>query len=413
MQDERVIKDLKATYSGWDGIETLQANGITRYSQLFDLIRDEKADEQLRSKGCGAVDFLYKTVDKRRALPSLLVALHSSNDDVKRTAIMALGRLGTRKGTDTLFELASDVTYPPEWRALIINSLWGANLPAKALSHLREIMLNPDEDGMVRAQAIESSHYQPIENPLEAYQILLKDQLPDARFWAAYCLSQFVEDITATLEDLDRVAAYDHTLPQTWGWHVDREALLPLETIYQNLLFGPEISDDGEHHRRHTSMYLISPAPEYWTLDWRYRRRGADGTYITDPLPEIKLRVDPARLAEQMQTQWPEMAFNVRQPKPQTYVLDWHWQKVEDHMIGGLHRDGYGVVLSGNQKMVIAFAAWYRGLFPKEQHLYLYIWAEEHIELKVGMDEQAIEKVLYSSHKRRYKDIMKEKLVFG
>lgn len=393
MQDDHFQQDLKAKLNPQvePEYDALFQQGITTYTQLFALICDEKAEQGLRKTALGAIFYLSSTLDKRRAVPPLLAALNSTDEIIKQRAVISLGYLNTRRGTDALFALAADRTQPAALRAYIINALWGGQFTQQALRHLRDIMLNPDEDAYLRASAIECSTYQPIENPLETYIALLDDPLPEARFWAAYCLSQFRENINAAREALDKVVAFEHTLPTTWGWHVDREAMLPLETIYYNLIRASAVDADSENYFNWLRMYLISPAPEYSTLLHQYRHWSDTGMYSTDPLPEIQLKIDADWLADQLRTRWSEMRLNIRQPRPQAYLLDWHLQLEDKHLIGALHRDQYGVVLTGDGDLVFAFAAWYRGLFPTEQRLYLYEWADEGVEIKLGMTVAEIE----------------------
>jgi hypothetical protein len=160
-------------------------------------------------------------------------------------------------------------------------------------------------------------------------------------------------------------------------------------------------------------MYLISPAPEYMTLDWRYRKTEDGGQYTTEALPEIKLKIQPERLAQKLSEEWSEIRLNVREPHPQAYVLDWHLQIGGENLIGGLHRDQYGVVLMGDRDVIERFAVWYRSLFPETQRLYFYEWADVHVELKPGMSATEIDNALYSRHRISITDVKSENLSFG
>ncbi|MBZ0281725.1 MAG: hypothetical protein K8L97_13385 [Anaerolineae bacterium] len=399
MQDDHFRQDLEA-HLITDQYDALLEQGITTYTKLFALIRDETANTKLRTTACFVVSRLSSTVDKRRAVPPLLVAIHSADEALKQQAVIALSHLNTRRGTDALFALAADRNQTDNFRETVIHSLWNAPLTPHQIDGLLTWMFDPTESPHVRAQAIESSTYQPILKPIEVYIALLSDPQPDARFWAAYCLSQSCDNTTAALTALDKVVADDHILPTTWGWHIDREAMQPLETIFYNLIRGSAVDEDGKEYFRRPGMYLISPAPEYDSILREYRHQGQNGLYSTDPLPEIRLKIDPDWLANQLRIRWPETQLNIRQPHPQAYLLDWHLQVEDKHLIGALHRDQYGVVLSGDDGLIFAFAAWYRGLFPAEQHLYIYQWADVAIEIKLDMTAADIESASNSLDQR-------------
>lgn len=400
MQDDHFRQDLEAHLTT-DQYDALLEQGITTYTKLFALIRDETADLDLRKMACLAIFDLSSTIDKRRAVPPLLAALNSPNTAIKSSVTLPLGRLATRRGTDAMFALAADRTQPDDFREYLILSLWDAPLTTDQINGLLRWMFDQTENPIIRSQAIECSTYQPIPNPIETYITLLNDQDPTVRFWAVYGLSQSREISAAALPLLDKVVAFDHTLPATLGWHIDREAMLPLETIYYNLLRGSDVDDDGKEYFRQPGIYLISPVPEYDTIHRQYRHRVKNGLYSTDPLPEIRLKINPDWLANQLRIRWSEIRLNIRQPRPQAYLLDWHLQIEDKHLIGALHRDQYGVILSGDDELIFAFAAWYRGLFPAEQNLHIYQWADIAVEIKLGMTPAEIESACNAFPQRR------------
>jgi HEAT repeat protein len=272
-----------------------------------------------------------------------------------------------------------------------------------------KIIDDPNEHPEIRSRAIEEMFEDP--DPIEKFIQLLADPIPDIRFWAAYALAYIAPP--EALSALDQIVAFDHTLPICWGWHVDREAMLPLETIYYRKILGLYYHNDAEEYPwyGHGNFYLISPAPEYWTLNHRYRKSKDDWTYTTDPLPEIKLRIEPNWLAEKLTETWPELKLNVREPRPKAYLLDWHLQVDEQHLVGALHRDQYGVVLTGSG-LIYTFAEWYRGLFGETQHLYFYQWADPHVELKPGMSAAEIEQAS-SQESISAAYLQEENLTFG
>jgi hypothetical protein len=71
----------------------------------------------------------------------------------------------------------------------------------------------------------------------------------------------------------------------------------------------------------------------------------------------------------------PSAAFDVRSPKPQAYLFDVQLMLDGGMLIGGLHRDGYALVLTGAEDAAREVAAWYRSLFAPDQLLFLYEWA--------------------------------------
>jgi hypothetical protein len=388
MDDDHLLQDLiVAEKPQGEKYNWLVEKKITTYSQLFDFIRNERNDHKLRWEACYAVHRLWNTIDRRRAVPCLLTALNTKDEQVRCAAANTLGMLKSKRAVVPLMTILNDKSESVTVRHWVIDglSLIGDN---RALPLFWQIIDDPTEHPEIRSRAIEMMFESP--EPIERLIALFADPLPDIRFWAAYALS--FSPPPEALAELDRIVAYDHTLPICWGWHVDREAMLPLETIFYRKLLGYYENNEAEEYPWYGSgnFYLISPAPEYWTLSQRYRKSKDDWTYTTDALPEIKLRIEPDWLAEKLQKKWPRIRLNVREPRPQAYLLDWHLQSGEQHLIGALHRDQYGVVLTGDD-LVYTFAEWYRGLFPDTQRLYLYQWADPHTELRPGMTAEAIE----------------------
>jgi hypothetical protein len=217
-------------------------------------------------------------------------------------------------------------------------------------------MLDQKDDRKVREDAIEHTAWFHEESLVTDYIALLSDPEPDMRFWAAYGLGVMRTDISSALMELDRVAAFDHIAPDGW-WHIDREALDPLENIYWQRL---GLRKDGDSRER---IYVISSAPEYTTLQWRFNQ-GPYGEHKKLMPPSLK--VDHQWLAEKLAEEWPNIRLNVREPRPQTYLVDWLIEIEHEALIGGLHRDQYAVVITGSQKAVRVFAAWYRSIIEPE-----------------------------------------------
>jgi hypothetical protein len=176
------------------------------------------------------------------------------------------------------------------------------------------------------------------------------------------------------------LTAFDTQLPRYFGWQVGREALQALEMIDYH---AHDVYQDDAWKRGY--LYLISPALEYWDYLRAYRKWQQGGGYIDTAPPAVTMHLDPEWLQEQLSAHWEGIEFGVR-PPTQTYLLDWKLSIEGVLVLGGLHRDGCGLVLStGRDAAVATFAAWYRGLFAPEQALYLYRWADPGLPLIVGM----------------------------
>ncbi len=244
------------------------------------------------------------------------------------------------------------------------------------------IAFDPEENLKVRARVIEVFPH--VSALVEVCVRALSDETPDIRFWAAYRLSQTWElDLSSALEPLDRMATFEHILPLHWGWHLDREALYPLEIIYAQQ--WPMCGAGEPTYSCRPGMWLISPQAEYDTFVARYRRWREDWSYMTLPHDPTTLTIDPDWLRHAIAKRWPGAEFNVRRPKPNTYALDWHITIYGKHVIGGLHRDlSTQVVTAQHDRYIYRFAAWYRRIIPSLQPLYLYEWADEAVELPLG-----------------------------
>lgn len=356
--------------------------GITTYSKLIEVIDDDDADLDIRRLACWSVSHVRDSVDKRRVASPLLKALHSSDDDVRIAAAHSLGLLKIKRATPALIEIARNKQQSVTVRQMIVNSIGFVN-DRRISESLTAIIFDESDDLCVRAEAIEWRDHTGQKFPINEYIQLLAHAEADIRFWAAYRLTQPWARVSSTimrqaLSQLDLVAAYDHRVPKFGLWHVDREAFCALEGIYWKLL-NPRSQYGG-----HVPQYLISPAPEYTTFQWRYLEYQDDRSYKVSPSPHVELKVDPDWLATKLHEQWPDMILNVREPRPQTYLLDWQMKIGRQTLIGGLHRDQCAVVVTGDEKAVVRFAAWYRSIFPAEQYLFLYEWAYLAVPLKPG-----------------------------
>ncbi|MBK8028750.1 MAG: HEAT repeat domain-containing protein [Chloroflexi bacterium] len=269
-----------------------------------------------------------------------------------------------------------------------IDALLGSTDDQVVQAYLR-IAFDPTENLEVRCRVVEMFLEVPV--LVDTCIRLLSDESPDLRFWAAYRLSQaWGLDTAPALDALDRVAAFDHQLPTHWGWHVDREALEALEQIYSQpyRMYG---IDHEFPYSWHGGSWLISPQAEYTTFIMQYRRWRENWIYDTLHYDPPQLNIDPDWLKQAIAKRWDHVEFNVRQPKPRTYVLDWHITLYGQHLIGGLHRDQSSIVLTGKESFVMRFAAWYRSIFVPKQLLLLYDWAGIGIELQTGWSAKDVQ----------------------
>lgn len=381
--DDQMLSDLRAKkYAVYlQQAEKLEQSSIYTYADLFRVLRDKSADAALRSDVCWTIASLPQNIDGRKAVPILLKLLDAENRELRRAAINALGEWKTKRVANCFIEIATNSAAPVFDRMDALYMLSSFKVEKAQIEHVfKTIVLDKREDFRLRSVAID--WYPGYENMLDTWLQILADESADVRFWAAFQLAQPWGDTIRALAALDRVAAYDHTLPKSYGWHVDREALSGLEHIYSlpyRRQFEGDSDDDssGFGYR----MWLVSPAIEYATLAFKYRRCDETQIYEELPLPSFNLRVDPDWLRSQIERAWSNVTFDARQPKPQTYILDWHTQIEGQDLLGGLHRDQYGLVLTGTEYAVYTFAAWYRSIIVPEHKLYIYAWADEGIEL--------------------------------
>jgi hypothetical protein len=390
MKDEFLLDDLKGVGFPGEKIDALRQSNILTYSRLLEALGDDKTEPELRVELCDALGSLRQDVDRRRALAPLLKALDSGVIEVRRKAALTLGFLHLKRAVPSLGKLARDNHEDYELRLWVIHAL-GMIRDARAIVILWELVDDETENLGLRTEALEQTvSYSDDEdkNVIPKYIMFLDQSSADLRFWASYCLGQirFYRDISPALGALDWVAALDHTVPMYWGWHVDREALLPLEWIYFRAV-EPEAD-------KSPGTWVVSPAAEFDSFIAQFREWAEGGVHTTKPEPEITFQVDKDWLAAQLRERWPGIALDVRQPRPQAYLMDFQLTVQGKMLIGGLHRDGYALVLTGAVEMMGEFAAWYRGLIAPEQALFLYPWAESGIPLASGQSAQDIQNLI-------------------
>ena len=394
MKDDSLLENLKTIKHAQKDVEKLQQAGITTYSQLVALIGDETAATELRSELCYVLRWLERYVDKRKIVGPLLSALRSKEPELRGVATLVSGMMYLKRTFPLLSKFATDKDQPEIVRVYAIQAL-GTRDDVHALTILKTIIADESEDVGIRADALEQTVSHTVS--VEEYITWLNDSHADLRFWAAYCMggmrySDF--SLTPALSVLDRLVATDHTVPVHWGWHVDREALLPFELIYYRALHrDPE---DVPYY-----VWVISPASEYQSFIYTYRHWTESWAYTTDEVPETSLRIDPVWLSGNLRQRWADIRLNVREPRPQAYLVDFQLTLGGEMLIGGLHCDGYALVLTGVKDAVYEFAAWYRGLFSGEQTLFLYEWADVATDLTPNITAHEIRQVLEKRDEER------------
>ncbi len=383
--DDQLLQDISAIHPNFEETrQLLSQHGITRYSQLLPIIRDETADVELRVEACWVIGSLREHVDKRRVIPPLLAALGSSDNKIAIAAAHSLGLLDSRRAVPQLMKYAANKLLDEDYRIMPIVSL-GMIRDERALPVLRQVMHDQQDRIRVRAEAIERSTEIADASVSDDYLKLLSDPSPDIRFWACYGfveLNHRVIDLTPAIRTLDRIVAFDHTLPLYWGWHVDREAIPVLESFY----YRPyNLCERGGECVSSHATQLISPASEYQTFVRSYRQWSDGGLYTTAPQPPVTLNLDPQWLEDKLRARWSDIEFAVCQPQPRAHLLDWLVVIDGQNLLGALHRDGYGVMLTGPYKTILAFAAWYRAIIDPAQPLFLYSWGDPGVPLHPGI----------------------------
>src|SRR5690606_22032279 len=97
--------------------QRIRAAGITSYDELYRVIRSKRAKLEVRRAACKVTAFLIpvggtrrKPIDKRRAVPALLAALNTDDDELRQNAIHALDRLNAKRAYDSFYKFAFEVS---------------------------------------------------------------------------------------------------------------------------------------------------------------------------------------------------------------------------------------------------------------------------------------------------------------
>jgi hypothetical protein len=397
--DDALLDDLKNTWK--DSIrdkpsyDYLRDQGIRTYSQVYALAKRPDLSPEMHDHLVTVFWRLDHKLNRRKARPALMNLARTGADIPRTMAIFQLSYYGGQQVNDLLLHIAQTRTEPSRCRRDAIRTLVSRRHVHPQVNDLfTRLVRDSSEDILVRSEALECMPDH--DDVIDLCITCLRDPSADMRFWAAYRLSQApYSDLSPAWEALDRVAAHDHVLPVGFGWHIDREALLPLETFYFQEHLPPFDSDydDG----RTPDFRLISPAAEYDTFMKQHRKWQEDWTYTTaESVSPITLRVEPDWLRERIRQRWENAKFNTRQPRPSAYLLDWLIEIDGKLLSGALHRDQYAVVISsapprGSEQALFAFAAWYRSVIDATVPLYLYEWADEAVELEPGITPNGIQ----------------------
>lgn len=314
--------------------------------------------------------------------------LESPDGDIRLEAIQRLGHARNWWAHKQLTAIALNQNEPELARIYALQALSYPYSRGKIARALRGIIFDETENLNIRVEVIEwCSGVLRTDKQLSLFQKLFEHPAADIRFWTVFALTNMGHtwhNIAPVLDKLDRIAAFDDHIPEFFGWHVHREALAALEHLYFRRYCGRR-----ERRRDYPSMRLISPAPEYVRYDRLYRSYDTDFRKL-DPavMPKPTLVIEKAWLKAQLQMAWPEIIFQVR-PNSQAYQLSWIVKIEGQRLLGGLHRDGYAVVVTGADTARNRFICWYRDIIA-EHDLFAYEWASVGIPLQTGITPEQI-----------------------
>lgn len=147
MTTEDIIRNIKKctreerslTISRLPG-ETIKELETFALSRLFESCRDE----------CNFLLYLLGEMKSKRAVPSIMVFLKSSDGNIKRAACSALGKIGDIRAEEGLISALDDKR--PQVREYAIKAL-GRIGSKKAIEQLKKIEVNPQEKDYVKRAA--------------------------------------------------------------------------------------------------------------------------------------------------------------------------------------------------------------------------------------------------------------------
>lgn len=356
-------------------------------ADLCRLIVDRATTDDLRNEVIWMLWHLRETINRRRIVYPLLAVLRLTDVQIRLSALRILGLFGIRQAIRPMLQIVQDQREALEIRrdATYILTMFRDQ---RIDPVFRAVYLNENDPLELRCMALEWSLLDTEEIIFGDLKMLLRHPSPDLRFWAAYrivCASGH-HVLTPLREEIDQTIAYDHTVPEGWGWHVDREAIPALEQIDAEAFF-PDLRSSGGWS--HATTYIISPIAEYWAFN-SVVRYGVDKYAPAIPPPlESPLRISARWLEGKLRKRYPTVQINVRNPKPKAYVLDWHIPG--QRLIGGLHRDKQLIVITTRKpRQAWAFAAWLRRIISPKHPLYIYEWADPAVLLTPGITAEGV-----------------------
>lgn len=423
-------------------VKKVQKAGITTYDAAYAILGDVWANVKLRYAVAEVLTLIshlaYRSwprvfwIDRRKITPAVLIALQGKDENLRWAAmdlagnlglkravplliqyaptnglaVRALGSIGDPRGIPVLAEIARNQSLENHERIhaiIALNSLSCKTETHRIATILHNIMTDTTDQPEIRALAAENLAHVGIDETIPSYIHLLSDPNVELRFWAAFGLVTLGRtlDISAAMPVIDRTVAYDKGVLLRW-WSVASEAIPALEDFWYWQLGGCEERDYCSG-----GPMLISPLLEYH--DFREAGKVFDlekGIYEFTPIPQsTTLSIDPATFAKQILERWPAAKINVRQPQPEALILDWWMEGKESSLMGGLHRNGYWVFLSGDEAATLEFAMWLRDLIPAEYPLRIYGWADPGIEINATLGE-----IGFSEAERRARESWNEQL---
>lgn len=399
MQDNQFIDDLVNISHSPEAIEKFKTYNIKTYSAMFEALSNPKQELNIRINACQAIFVLWSSIDRRRAVPVLLKAIKSPEQELRHNIVRTLGQLRARQSVKALMAITQNQAEDIQVRYLAVEAL-GMIQDERAKPMLQRLVLDVSDSPYIRSAAIEWAYLLLFDkDDLSIFDKLLADPSPDIRFWSTFALANLGGhgyDITSMLSKLDHIAVFDHSVPEFWGWHVSREALAALERIYFQTYCQHYIDEHGYPNEHSWGVWLISPMPEYARYLRLYRKWSDDWRYTIEMQPAVSLEISPEWLKEQLQAAWQQVSFDVRIDSG-AYTLSWLIQIEGYNLLGGLHRDGYAIVLTGHSEAVRQFALWYCHIIANDS-IHLYEWASPGIKLHHSMTLQDVSNALNSQY---------------
>lgn len=404
-------------------VRRVQRAGITTYDAAYAVLGDVWANVKLRYSVAEVLNLITHLaywswprvfwIDRHKITPAVLIALQGKDEHLRwaamdlagslglkravplliqyaptnELAVRALGSIGDPRGIPVLAEIARNQSLENHERIHTIIALAELHpvgddqIPAI----LHNIMFDTTNPSEIRALAAENLAHLWIPETIPSYIQLLTESDVELRFWAAFGLVTLGRtlDISAAIPVIDRTVAYDTEVLPQW-WSVASEVMPALEDYWYRRLNGCE---DDQYCSG--GPMLVSPLLEYH--DFREAGKVFDlekGIYEYMPIPQsTTLSIDPAIFAKQITERWPAAKINVRHPQPEALILDWWMDAEEWPVMGGLHRNGYWVFLSGGETATLEFAMWLREIISSEYPLNIYGWADPGIEINATLGE--------------------------